>query len=408
MNSFSQKITLIAILILGFGLFPSSVKAQISPDNSQSARFKSENIFPVQKLHVHSSSIIELPEGDLLCCWFEGSGERTANDVKIMGARYKKGSHKWSRTFLMADTPGHPDCNPTLFIDKDNRLHLFWIVVQANRWEASILKTRISSNYQDSGPPQWDWQDVILLKPDEKFAEIIKEKFKESGKPGLAWGEYAPRYESMIYEAAKDPVKRETGWMTRTHPVQIQGGRILLPLYSDGFNLSLVAISDDMGETWLPGLPIVGRGNVQPSIVEKKNGTLVAFMRDNGDEPGRIMNSISSDNGYEWSSAKDTGFPNPGASIETIVLENGDWLIVYNDTEDGRHSLAVSLSDEEGEIWTWTRHLEKKSKGEGSFSYPSVIQTKDGLIHVSYSFSLPDRKTIKHVAFSADWIKEKE
>ena len=179
-----------------------------------------------------------------------------------------------------------------------------------------------------------------------------------------------------------------------------------MPLYSDGFNLSLVAISDDMGETWLPGLPVVGRGNVQPSIVEKTNGTLVAFMRDNGDEPGRIMISTSTDNGYEWSSAKDTELPNPGTSVEAIVLENGDWLMVYNDIEDGRHSLAVSLSDDEGETWKRTSHLEKEKKGKGSFSYPSVIQTKDGLIHATYSFHLPGKKTIKHLAFSIDWIKE--
>ena len=212
MDSISQKITLIAILILGFGfgfgLSSSPLKAQVSSSNSQSTIFESEYIFPLQDLHVHSSSIIELPAGDLLCCWFEGSGERTANDVVIMGARYSIGSHKWSKPFLMADTPGHPDCNPTMLIDEDNRLHLFWIVVQANRWENSVLKTRISSNYQDSGPPKWDWQDVILLKPGDEFAETIKDRFKESGKSGLAWGEYAPRYESMIYEAAKDPKKR--------------------------------------------------------------------------------------------------------------------------------------------------------------------------------------------------------
>lgn len=405
-NFTPQKAVFILILILGIGLCQATLKAQLSSTNSKPIRFDSEYIFPLQDLHVHSSSIIELPKGDLLCCWFEGTGERTANDVVIKGARYSKKNLEWSKPFLMADTPGHPDCNPTLFIDKDNRLHLFWIVVQANRWETSVLKSRVSSSYQNPGSPEWEWQDVILLKPGEEFAETIKDRFMESDKLGLAWGEYAPRYESMIYEAAKDPKKRETGWMTRTHPIQIPNGRILLPLYSDGFNLSLIAISDDMGETWLPGLPIVGRGNIQPSIVRKMDGTLLAFMRDNGDEPGRIMKSISIDNGYEWSSAEDTGLPNPGTSVEAIVLENGDWIIVYNDIEDGRYSLAISLSNDEGETWKWTRHLEKKENGKGSFSYPSVIQTKDGFVHVSYSFHLTDNKTIKHVTFSTDWMKE--
>ena len=397
MNPHTQKTIPLIILIIGSGLCQVSLKAQAF-----------EYIFPYQDLHVHSSSIIELPNEDLLCCWFEGSGERTADDVLIKGARLKKGSSEWSRPFILADTPGHPDCNPVLFITKDDRLHLFWIVVQANRWETSVLKSRVSSNYQKSGTPEWEWQDVILLKPGEEFAETIENKFRKSNTPGLAWAEYAPLYERMIHKAAKDPKKRETGWMTRTHPLQLPGGRILLPLYSDGFNLSIMAISDDNAETWKPGLPIVGRGNVQPSVVRRTDGTLIAFMRDNGDEPGRIMISHSNDDGYEWSQAEATTLINPGTSVEAIGLKDGSWLMVYNDVKNGRHSLAVSLSDDEGKSWKWTRHLEKEETGEGSFSYPSVIQSKDGLVHVTYSFHLKDDKTIKHVAFTADWVKEKE
>jgi len=161
-----------------------------------------------------------------------------------------------------------------------------------------------------------------------------------------------------------------------------------------------MAISDDGGKIWKPGLPIVGRGNIQPSIVQRSNGTLVAFMRDNGDEPGRIMTSYSTDNGYAWSAAEATALPNPGASIEAIVLKNGQWLVVYNDVENGRHSLAVSLSEDEGKTWSRTWHLEQKNKGEGSFSYPSIIQSDDGLVHITYSYHLTKSRTIKHVTFS--------
>lgn len=398
----------ISTIFFPFALYLSciTVVAQTSASNSGGLQFRSEYIFPSQDLHVHSSSIVELPGGDLIACWFEGSGERTANDVVVKGSRLNKGASDWSRTFILADTPGHPDCNPVLFIDNVDRLHLFWIVVQANRWETSILKSRVSSNYEKGGAPDWEWQDVILLKPGEDFAETIKNGFHESNTPGLAWAEYAPQYERMIVDAARDPKKRETGWMTRTHPLQLPDGRILLPLYSDGYNLSLIAISEDNGQSWRPGLPIVGRGNVQPSLVLKKNGDLVAFMRDNGDQPGRVIKSISKNNGFDWSIAEDTYIPNPGTSVEAISLENGDWIMVYNDIENGRHSLAVSLSDDEGETWRWTHHLEKMGPGEGSFSYPSVIQAKDGLIHVTYSFHMDEKKTIKHVAFSAEWVKK--
>jgi len=370
------------------------------------AQISSNFIFPLQELHVHSSSMIELPGGELLVCWFEGSGERKANDVLIKGARLKKGTAQWSRPFIMADIPGHPDCNPVLFMDAANHLHLFWIVVQANRWENSLLLTRRSSEYGKVGPPIWEWQDVILLKPGEEFTETIREGFLASATPELAWAEYAPLYENMILEAAGDPRKRETGWMTRIHPLELQDGKILLPLYSDGFNLSLIASSEDMGATWKPGLPIVGRGNVQASLVQKKNGDLLAYMRDNGDAPGRIMQSLSSDSGYSWSLAQDSHMPNPGSSLEVLALESGHWIMVYNDLEKGRHSLAISLSEDEGQSWKWTRHLEQAQPGEGSFSYPSVIQAEDGLLHLTYSYHLTKKRSIKHVAFPVEWIKE--
>ncbi len=374
---------------------------------AQEKNLKTSYIFPFQDKHVHSSSIIELPNGDLMTCWFEGSGERNANDVQVKGARLKKGNTKWSQPFLMADTPGQPDCNPVLFVDKEKKLILYWVVVQANRWENSILKYRSSTDYLKNGTPKWDWQDVILLKPGDEFPETIKTKFSSMKSRDLAWAEYAPQYETMVYDAAKDKKKRETGWMTRIHPTVLPGGRILLPLYSDGYNLSLIAISDDGGKSWKPSKPIVGYGNIQPSIVQKKDGSLVAFMRDNGDSPGKILKSISMDDGYTWTAAEKTDIPNPGTSVDAIKLKNGNWVMIYNDLEDGRYSVAVSLSDDEGQTWKWTKRLERDETKKGSFSYPSVIQTKDGLVHVTYSYRIGEnKKTIKHLSFTSNWVKK--
>jgi len=373
---------------------------------AQEQSLKTSFIFPFQELHVHSSSIIELPNGDMMACWFEGSGERNANDVQVKGARLKKGRTEWSTPFLMADTPGQPDCNPVLFVDNNNKLILYWVVVQANQWENSVLKYRSSTDYSKKGAPNWDWQDVILLKPGEEFAKTIEDSFRSMKSRNLAWAEYAPRYETMVYDAAKDKKKRETGWMTRIHPVILPSGRILLPLYSDGFNLSLIAISDDEGESWTPSLPIVGYGNIQPAIVQKKDGSLVAFMRDNGDSPGKILISTSIDDGYSWTVAEKSDIPNPGTSVDAIKLKNGNWVMVYNDLESDRYSVAVSLSDDEGKTWKWTKRLERDDSKKGSFSYPSVIQTKDGLIHASYSYRIgEDKKTIKVVTFSSEWVK---
>ena len=371
------------------------------------SRIDSTLIFSLQEQHVHSSSIVELPNGDLLVCWFQGSGERTANDVVINGARLKKGKSEWSKPFLMADSPGQPDCNPMLFLNNKGKLFLVWIVVRANLWETSILKVKTTTDYDDDDAPKWEWQDVILMKPGKEFEERVAEQFKKYGREDLAWAEYALPYEEMLMEAAKDPKKRETGWMTRTHPTILKNGKILLPLYSDGFNFGLIAISEDDGETWNCSLPIVGRGLNQPSLIVKEDNSIVAYMRDDGDEPGRIMISYSKDEGYSWTYAVKSNIPNPGASIEVLKLQSGNWLLAYNDVDDGRYSIAVALSDDEGNTWKWKKKLEYRQGG--SFSYPSIIQSEDRNIHITYTYRISNtEKSIKHVVFNEAWIKSKE
>jgi len=384
-----------------------TVNVSAQEANKVKAEFKSEAIFPAIALHVHSSSVVELGNGDLLCCWYQGSGEREADNVVIMGSRLKKGAPGWSEPFILADTPEFPDLNPVLFIDPLHSLHLVWIATLAGRWENSLLRTRISVDYLNSGPPVWSWQDDIILKPGKEFQETITRQFNEIKYPDVVTASYAPRYEQMIAAAAGDPAKRQTGWMTRVQPLLLPDGKLLLPLYSDGFSLSLVAVSEDGGNTWKACRPIVGRGNIQPALIRKKDGTIVAFMRDNGDFPGRIMLSESTDEGYSWSYARKSGIPNPGSSVYAIALCNGDWIMAYNDLEEDRYRLAVSLSDDEGRTWKWTRYLEEKNMGEGSFSYPTIIQGRDGLIHVTYSWSVKQHETIMHSAFSEEWIKEK-
>jgi hypothetical protein len=132
-------------------------------------------IFPYVAQHVHGSTIVELPNGDLLAAWFQGSGERWADDVAIMGSRLRPGETQWSEPFVMADTPGFPDINPILFMDGQNRLWLMWYTVIANQWETSLLKYRISEDWtRGEGPPQWAWQDVLHVKPGDKAERGIQ------------------------------------------------------------------------------------------------------------------------------------------------------------------------------------------------------------------------------------------
>lgn len=364
--------------------------------DAQEAVLRREAVFPAQHQHVHGSSLVALPNGDLLIAWFQGSGERTADDVRILGARLRKGSKQWSRPFELADTPHLPDCNPVLFMVGD-RLFLVWIAVQANKWEHSILRVRHTTVYAGDGAPDWQWQDNILLKPDERFAVEVHDRLKELPSLHAGWSEYAPPYDQQIIAASKDITKRAAGWMTRIKPIVSSGGRILLPIYSDGFNFSMVAISEDGGRSWLPSGPIVGRGPIQPALAQRKDGTLVAYMRDSGDAPTRVQVSESADGGMTWTVARKTDIPN-GASVDVLVLDDGRWAMLGNDVDDGRYRLSLYVSSDEGKTWPVRHAIEDDNSRSGRFSYPSLIQTADGLLHLSYSHHLPaEEKTINHV-----------
>ena len=366
-------------------------------------QYSGELIFPLEKWHNHSSSVVELPNGDLLVCWFHGSGERTADDVLINAARWNHTTGKWSEPFVLADTPGFPETNPVLFLDSRQRLFFLWPLIVAHQWETALMKYRISTDYQQaSGPPKWEFQDNIVLIPKD-IAALTK---AYAGKTAETPGPLADRAKRLI-EHAQDEYFSRMGWFTRTHPLELPSGRILVPMYSDGYSFGIMAISDDHGYTWTASQPIVGAGCIQPSVVLKKDGTLVAYLRDNGPPPKRAHISFSKDEGVSWTTARDTDIPNPGTSLENIRLRNGNWIMVYNDLERGRYSLVAALSDDEGATWKWKRHLEGNPAKEinSQFHYPSVIQAKDGAIHVTYSYFVPEGKSIKHVRINEDWIK---
>ena len=352
---------------------------------------KSVLIFPLEKWHNHASSLVELPNGDLFVCWYHGSGEREADDVVIEGSRLRKGRAEWDRRFVLADTPGFPDTNPVMFVDSMQRLYLFWAPIIANEWHTALLKYRIATDAR-KWPIQWTHQDNILLIP-KNIAQRTREILGA---------------DSKLVPKAEDKYFSRMGWFGRIHPLELPSGRLLLPLYSDGYSFSLIAISDDRGLNWTASEPIVGHGGIQPSLIRKNDKTIVAYMRDNGPPPKRVQVSYSKDDGMTWTAAADTDIPNPGVSIEVVRLKSGNWLMVYNDLESGRYSLCAALSDDEGATWKWKRHLERSDNKRNAYHYPSVIQTKDGEIHTSYSYFVPEGKAIKHVRFTEEWVKAGE
>jgi predicted neuraminidase len=384
--------------------------------------FEKELLFPVEHWHNHSSSIVELPNGDLLVAWFHGSGEKNADDTVILGARWSKQIKVWSKPFLLADTPFFPDTNCVLYIDSQERLWLFWPTILANEWHTALMNYRLSTDYQQpDGPPAWDWSDNIFLIPKNMASRTIEVigpdvDSEESVDGGRSYGGGSARELKVrarrLITRAQDKYFSRVGWFTRNHPIEIPSGRMIVPMYSDGYSFGIMALSDDRGKTWFSSEPIVGYGGIQPSVVRRGDGELVAYMRDNGPAPKRMQISYSRDDGVSWTAAADTELPNPGSSCEVIRLKDSSWVLVYNDTESGRSSLAIALSEDEGHSWKYIRHLERyeaiSEERKPSFSYPSVIQARDGSIHVTYSYftsGSPREKTIRHVRLNSEWIK---
>lgn len=424
-------------------------------DTRNADAFISKIIFPYQEEHVHGSTVVELPNGDMLSAWFQGSGERWADDVRIMGSRLAKKDTTWSQPFVMADVPGFPDINPIMFLDKQQRLWLMWYAVLANQWETSIPMYRISENYVSAGAPLWQWQDVLFVKVgdktergiqgDDSFVKEVTDQLKAyesylntSLLPSVPdslkkkyvgeWKKYKTKMDSLskglnmirsgrIRERDTEksvplgyPLTRRLGWQTKNKAVFL-GGRMVVPLYSDGFDCSLFAISDDGGKAWSYSNPVLGGAGIQPAIAIGKGNSLVAYLRDNGPPPQRMQRTESEDKGLTWSIPKDDILPNPGAGFDVETLATGEWVMVFNDAEEGRHNLSVALSDDEGKSWKWKKSIENDTRAAKSTAshYPAIISGSNGRIHITYSYHRNDikpGKSVKYVSFPVSWVKQ--
>jgi predicted neuraminidase len=376
--------------------------------------FKAELIFePMKEDHeiVHGASIIQYPNGDLLTVWYETGDQRDDyyytlekdkhDSVRIGAAIKKKGATQWGDKFVISDTFGVSDNNPCLAVDKQDRLWLFHPVILGapiHTWGGSILKFKVATDYQEGGVPNWDKEDILVVHPkglDENAARVAHELRRDADR-GNPNAEIAER----LLEHLNDPFKRRLGWMTRIHPLILPDGTLMLPFANENFNMAAFAFTSDGGETWTFSEMVPGAGITQPSVVRMPDGKLLAFFRNAG-RGDRIRRSESMDKGKTWSAVTDTTLPNPGASIEAIVLDTGELAIVYNNKpEKPRDDISISISQDGGNTWKWTRSIEHKTGGR--YDYPSVIQAQDGSIHVTYGYNLD---TIKHARFNLEWAK---
>ena len=369
--------------------------------------------------HVHASTIVECPNGDLRAVWYENgtplddpryyrARRDKSDDVRIAGSRLPRGSNTWEQPFVMSDTFGVSDNNPTMAVDADGRLWLIHSTMLGApdwSWGSSLLRYKISTDYQKPGPPRWERDDLLIPHPGDlepvldEFARVID--LPQTRAAYNISTDQANALVKRMREWSSEPIRLRLGWMPRVHPIVRRDGTLIVPLSNENFNIPMMAMTSNSGQTWHYSNPVPGVGLIQPSLVEFPDGTITAFFR-NGDPRRRIKRSSSTDGGMTWSQPELTDRPHPGGGIEALLLKSGHLALVYNNKEEKpRDKLAVSISTDHGQTWKWTRQLEDTPGAR--FDYPSIIQTKDGMIHVTYSDHL---KTIRHARFNEEWVIE--
>jgi len=327
---------------------------------------------PVLFYSSHASNLIQLKNGDLLCVWFSGEWEGSSG-VGIVFSRLAKGSQVWTKPQLIDQQDGVSFQNPVFFQSPDGVLHLYHTTQGAHEGEAN--------------------------------AHVLECVSKDNG---ATWSKPA-----LLFD--------KPGAFSR-HPVMVlPNGTWLLPMTyvtSKGIskgsetNYSVMELSQDSGKTWKECMVDDSFALVQPTVVQLAPDSLLSFFRSRKSDS--IYQSTSKD-GCTWTKPVATDLPNNNASVQSFRLKDGHIVIIFDNQHKGpRRPVSIALSEDEGKTWSYVRDVEvgrpelgpPEADGRGpsreEYSYPSVLQTSDGMIHVSYTFR---RETIKTVSFNEDWIR---
>jgi predicted neuraminidase len=192
----------------------------------------------------------------------------------------------------------------------------------------------------------------------------------------------------------------------KNKPIQLAGGAILCPSSTEheGWRVHF-ELTSDFGKSWKVIGPINDASNfdaIQPSILQYGSRDLQVLCRT---KQNVIAQSWSKDGGTTWGPLTATDLPNPNSGTDAVTLKDGRQLLVYNHTVregglNGRQMLNVALSAD-GHAWKPVLTLEKEGNRAG-YSYPAVIQTSNGNIHITYTWR---RQSIKHVVLDSNKLE---
>ena len=307
----------------------------------------------------HATTLVEPAPGALVAAWFGGTAEGKP-DVGIWVARNEGG--KWTipvevATGIQPDGVRHPCWNPVLFQPKDGPLMLFYKV----------------------GPSPSRWWGMLRTSKDA----------------GRTWSDG-----QRLPDGILGPIKNK--------PVQLANGDILCPTSTETDERPSkwrvhFERSSDLGKTWSkvapPASDAAGEVDaIQPSLLFH-GGQLQALGRTRAK---RIFETWSADDGKTWSRLTLTALPNPNSGTDAVTLRDGRHLLIYNHTERGRSPLNLAIT-KDGRSWQAALVIDEEAGAE--FSYPAIVQTADGLVHITYTWK---RKKVRHVVIDPAKLEGRE
>lgn len=297
----------------------------------------------------HAATIAETPKG-LIAAWFAGTKERNP-DVGIVVSRLV--DDKWTEPVevvngVINDTLRYACWNPVLFQVPGGELLLFY----------------------KTGPNVAGWKGWLIRSKDA----------------GITWSK-----PEALPEGFLGPVKNK--------PVMLKNGDILCASSTEGNGWKVhFEVTSDAGRTWRKIGPINDGKTIQaiqPSILTYPDGRLQVLCRTRN---RAIASAWSKDMGKTWSDLELIALPNNNSGTDAVTLKDGRQLLVYNhvlppgtETKGPRTPLNVSLSND-GLSWNAACILEDSPVSQ--YSYPSVIQSADGMVHIVYTWR---RERIKYV-----------
>ena len=331
-----------------------SLPARPFQDPYDPISFSSELIFekiPGFPAH-HASTMAMAANGDLLVAWYGGSYE-SSDDEGLLFTRRRKGHRQWDQPQCLLQNLKEPVGNAVIFATPDGKVWIIW--------------ARMESTQPMRAHTGWDRTSLF---------------YRVSGDHGYTWS-----------KDEKFPLET-TGWLPRNLAILLKDGTTVVPLSDERNNrdVSFVVLTKDNGQTWVRShsMPNALPQGEQPAVAKRRDGSLLAFLRTRP----HLLQTESLDGGVTWSPAKPTDFKNPDAAISLCTLSNGNLLLAWNNLERGRQQLHIARSVDDGKSWSEPQLLESNP---GEFSYPSILQTPDGKIHVIYTYR---RYSIKHLEFT--------